>query len=396
MEYKTPFMSIGTKKIYVIDDDESIGMSLKLIASTIGYHSEYLGNMNRIRDFVFHEEDLLFIDIYMPDLDGIEFLRHLSNQNIRSKIFLMSGFDSKLLYGAESIAKAYGLNVLGIITKPFQLSEFLNAIKDSENYQPHKKGAVNEIFFTKDELIHGVEKDEMFLLYQPKIDLKTNQTIGFEALIRWKHPNKGVINPDNFISFAENNDYIHEITLYVIHKSLRLAKDLFKSGYKFKLAINMSASEFNDLGLPDALAKILETYRIDPSQIIIEVTETNIFNDLAKSMDTLLRLRMKGFHISIDDFGTGYSTFQQLKRVPFSELKIDRLFILDCLSNPDSAAIIKSTIDLAHKLGIQVVAEGIENEQIKQFLIDNNCDIGQGFYFSKPLYPNEILKWFKA
>jgi EAL domain-containing protein (putative c-di-GMP-specific phosphodiesterase class I) len=233
----------------------------------------------------------------------------------------------------------------------------------------------------------------LILHFQPQIDLKTSQLIGVEALVRWQHPKVGLIYPDNFIPLAEELNLIDDLTNEVINLAIHQEAEWKRFGYNIVVSINISAKNVTSLSLPEKLQEMIDTLDIDPSKIKIEITETELMNELTKSLDVLTRMRLKGFDLSIDDFGTGYSSLAQIKRNPFTELKIDSSFVMNATKDDDSLVIVESCIQLGHKLGLKVVAEGIEDKEILELLTDLGCDIGQGYYICKPICGDELLYW---
>jgi EAL domain-containing protein (putative c-di-GMP-specific phosphodiesterase class I) len=248
---------------------------------------------------------------------------------------------------------------------------------------------------TAEELEVAFKRNELVTHFQPKIELTTHQVTGLEALVRWQHPDNGTIFPDLFIPVAEQHNLIDQLTWIVLHQVAEEYCHLQKMGLDLTIAINMSASTLRELSLPEFLSGILSEYSIDPTRIVLEVTETALMQELIKSLDILTRLRMKGFLLSIDDFGTGYSSLVQLHRAPFSELKIDRSFVQDMANDKEASAIVETVIVLGHKLGLKVVAEGVESRQNLELLSKMGCDLAQGFHIAKPQPPEAIDDWLR-
>ncbi|MGR9053912.1 MAG: putative bifunctional diguanylate cyclase/phosphodiesterase [Gammaproteobacteria bacterium] len=243
------------------------------------------------------------------------------------------------------------------------------------------------------ELRQALAKDQLALLYQPKVTIESDKLYGVEALVRWNHPVHGFISPDDFIPMAERTRMIKPLTLWVLKRAFSDCAAWHESGFEMKVAINLSAKDLHDPEFPDAVTGVLAQTNISPAWIILEITESSIISDPEGVMETLDRLHDMGFQLSIDDFGTGYSSLAYLKRMPLSELKIDRSFVMDLLNNDSDAAIVKATINLAHNLGLLVTAEGVENQAIYRRLKEYGCDIAQGYYFSKPLAVADFDRW---
>lgn len=243
------------------------------------------------------------------------------------------------------------------------------------------------------ELKKGLECDDLELFYQPKIDLNTNRVMGCEALIRWTHPEYGFVSPDSFIPVAEQTGTIRLVTTWVIEKAMMQWAKWQAMGIELAISINVSTYDLSDSSFVSLVKKNLEKYNVIPSNIILEVTENSTMQDPATAMNILNHLSVLGVKLSIDDYGTGYSSLSYLKSLPVDEIKIDKSFVMNMDTDRDNSVIVKSTIDLAHNLGYQVVAEGIENKTIYAMLQAYNCDTAQGFFMSRPLPASEIENW---
>ena len=239
----------------------------------------------------------------------------------------------------------------------------------------------------------AIENDELFMVYQPQTNMVNRDVVGVEALVRWDHPIRGLIPPAIFIPIAEENNLINDISLFVTRNAIKQQADWLNMGSNLRMSINISPKNLDDLMLPEKLTSLATKVGASIKQIMIEVTETALMSDVVRYMDILSRLKMKGFNLSIDDFGTGYSSLQQLVRVPFNELKIDRSFIENLNTDKECNAITEISILLAHKLGMKVVAEGIESEDVWEILQQLGCDEAQGYFMAKPMLPGEILAW---
>jgi len=243
------------------------------------------------------------------------------------------------------------------------------------------------------QLRKAIENEEFVLYYQPQYDLKTGKMIAMEALIRWNHPEKGIIPPMEFIPFSEKTGQIIPISIWVLKTAIMQKREWEKKGYEsLKIAVNMSGHVIADESIVDTLCEMLQNYEIKPGEIEIEVTETAVMLDLEKAKDSLKRLRSYGISIAMDDFGTGYSSLTYLHSLPFDILKMDREFIKNIKTEDEDSFIYKTVIDLAHNMDLIIVAEGIETREQRDFLLKYNCDLGQGYYFSKPIPASEIEK----
>ena len=246
------------------------------------------------------------------------------------------------------------------------------------------------------ELRQAIENGDLVLHYQPKINIKTNRISGVEALVRWQHKEHGLIPPDDFIPLAERSGLIQQLFTWVAKTALAQADQWHNDQLKIGVAINLSPSTLLDTDLPDVITGLLASYNLPARHITFEITEGSIFKDPDLALEILTRLAEMGINISIDDFGTGYSSLSYLKKLPVSELKIDKSFIQDMLENENDEIIVRSTIDLAHNMGLKVVAEGAEEKETVARLKSLGCDIIQGYYYSKPLSGNDCTDWFNT
>ena len=243
------------------------------------------------------------------------------------------------------------------------------------------------------ELRNAVEQNELKFYVQPKICLRTLKVIGMEALVRWIHPVRGFMPPDSFIPFAEQTGMVRMISLWMLTQAAKHSAHWQSLGIHATVAVNLSVRDLMDTDLPTKIGDILSSYDIPTELLSVEITESSIMDDPERALQTIERLYAMGIKLAIDDFGTGYSSLSYLKRLPLHEIKIDKSFVMNMAQDKDDAMIVKSTIDLGHDLGLKVVAEGIENENIQNLLKDKGCDFAQGYHFSKPMPADQFSDW---
>ncbi|TMC30466.1 MAG: EAL domain-containing protein [Chloroflexi bacterium] len=243
-------------------------------------------------------------------------------------------------------------------------------------------------------LRYAIDQFELVLHYQPIVSAIDGHPSKVEALVRWGHPSHGLLPPDDFIPSAEQTDLIKPLTAWVLNEALGQVHAWSKAGIDIGVSVNLSARNLLDDELPDAVAQLLRTWQVEPEKLSLEITERTII--AIEAEETLRRLHATGVQISVDDFGTGYSSLTYLKRLPVREIKIDKSFVMDMATNWDGAAIVKSTIDLGHNLGLTVVAEGVEDEKTAQLLRDYGCDFIQGFHISRPAAPGPLGPWLRT
>ena len=241
----------------------------------------------------------------------------------------------------------------------------------------------------------AIEKDQLILHYQPKIDLATNRICSVEALVRWQHPTEGLIFPDDFIPIAEKNGLIKPLTRAVLKLALQQSREWQKKGVVLPIAINISGVNLQDPTFSDQVIEIMRNYKVSPSLLEMEITETALMEDPVSAIETIQKLRDIGIVIAIDDFGTGYSSMAYLKKLLVSKIKVDKSFVMDMIKNSNDMVIVRSTIDLAHNLGLTVVAEGVESQEIFEQLRTLGCDVAQGYHMSRPITADKLNEWLE-
>ncbi|MFO7603700.1 MAG: EAL domain-containing protein [Gammaproteobacteria bacterium] len=258
-------------------------------------------------------------------------------------------------------------------------------------YHPSKDFHSEQRLTLTSELRKALSDNQLRLYYQPKIDLQRQRLVGVEALVRWQHPEKGMINPDDFIPLAEQTGLIKPLTHWLLEKALSDLQSWQKKGLSLTVAVNLSAQNLQDAQFISYLADRLRQYETPAGRLVLEVTETALMHHTQRAIEILRQLRHLGIRLSIDDFGVGYSSFSYLKQLPVDDIKIDKSFVMDIGRDNDDAVIVESIIALAHHLGLQVVAEGVENTSVMKQLLDWGCDLAQGYYISRPLPEAELM-----
>ena len=246
------------------------------------------------------------------------------------------------------------------------------------------------------QLDEAIDRGEVWVAYQPKLDIVSRRVIGAEALARWTHPEKGPIAASEFVAAAEQHNRIGKLTDFVLEKAVAAAAQINKRGPAFTIAVNLSARLLTDKAFTLRLSALLARHGLPPSRLILELTETAALADSGEALDMINRLRDLGVEIAIDDYGTGQSTLDYLKRIPASEIKIDQSFVKGIVDNRSDRLMVQSTIGLVHSLGRKVVAEGVENRDILDVLIELECDIAQGFAVGRPMSLETLTKRLSA
>ena len=383
--------------VYIIDDEEQTANMLAKFVQLIGNGTKVYTKAIQFfeENDSFIEGSILMLDLNMPDMDGIEVMRRLAEKHHTLPLILVSGYDSGVLHSAEQLARAHSLEIIATLNKPLQfqtLKSILNLYFSKEKNDAAHSGS-KDIPISVDELKEGIFNQQLVLHYQPQINIKSGSLSGVEALVRWQHPEHGLVYPDLFISLAEKNNLIGDLTAQVIKMAVGQSIIWKSQNLLVPVSVNISADNITSLTLPEQLSYMLDDNKLDPSMLTLEVTESALMGELVTSLDILTRLRMKGIELSIDDFGTGFSSLSQLYRVPFTELKVDQSFVMHMRKDEDAKGIVKTCIMLGHELKMQVVAEGVEDKETLLLLSDMGCDIAQGYYIAKPMPAKKLLEW---
>jgi len=244
------------------------------------------------------------------------------------------------------------------------------------------------------ELKHAVQNGLLKLFYQPKILIETGEVYGVEALLRWNHSEHGFIPPDSFIPMAEQTGLIHPLTRWVLKTAIEQVRQWHSKGIMLNVAINLSAQSLRAPGMVESIMTVLNEAGVEPKYLTLELTETAVMSDPKRALEILSLLDDMGVRLSIDDFGTGYSSLSYLKRLPVDEIKIDRSFVMEMDKDNNDEVIVHSTIELAHNMGLKVIAEGIETEQSWLTLKTLGCDVGQGYFMCRPIDAQSFNEWF--
>jgi EAL domain-containing protein (putative c-di-GMP-specific phosphodiesterase class I) len=393
--------------VLIVDDDAQLGRLVAAVAVRSGFEARVALSAREAWLALDPEPALVLLDLNMPDADGLEVLRELASRRCASLIRVFSGTDPRILRSAAQLGRDFGLRMGEPLSKPVSVAELRDMFDELaravtvDSPAPAAVPAGVRLApppVTADELRHGIRHGELFVVFQPILDLATLSPLGAEALVRWRHPVYGVVPPVQFVPLAESSGLAVEMTERIFALALEFAgrPEYVWAGRPLSISVNVAAAALIEFDLAALLAELLPAYGVSPRRLVVEVTESVMSADRTRVLEVLSRLRLRGVELSIDDFGTGTSSLERLDQFPFTELKIERAFIADLLRRPEAAAIASSTIELARRLDLRVVGEGIEDVPTLAWLRASGCSTGQGFLFARGLEEPDFLRWLEG
>ncbi|WP_374602744.1 EAL domain-containing protein [Arenimonas sp.] len=340
--------------------------------------------------------DVVLVDLDMPGMDGVEFIGIVAQDRLAHSIAVVSAMEPALLHTVQVMAKASGLRVLGCIEKPLTPGK-LSTVLSLYEKGPGPSALPSEIEVSLEQVREGLAKGEISAHFQPQAEFGNGKIVGVEALARWRLPDGRMVPPAVFVPLMEAGGMIDELTGLMLGQACAWSKRWQARGLDLRVSVNVSAQNLTGPEVADRYEAVLREHGVNPDQIVLEITESSVMSDTARGLGMLARLRLKGFGLSVDDFGTGYSSLSQLSQIPFTELKIDRGFVSGAPTQPRKRAMIETSLDLARKLDLSVVAEGVETVDEWQLLAQLGCDFAQGYLISAPVpgeaLPDAIQRW---
>lgn len=343
------------------------------------------------------EVDIIITDLDMPGMDGMELIRRLGESACTASVIISSALDAPLVESVRTMTTTYGIDLLGVLEKPPETQEILRLIgaykPGQNNSRPFAAPAAEQ--YSPAELNTALEADQFEPFFQPKVELATGRLCGFEGLARWRHPDRGVLSPHAFIDIMESDGLIDKLTEVMLDKASRECVAWHRAGLDIRVSVNLSPSSLADVNLASHLINRVRLQGLDPGHMILEITETAVMEHVGAALENLARLRMHGFNLSIDDYGTGYSSLQQLNRIVASELKIDQSFVTQAGYRKSRRIMLQSCLDLASKLKLTAIAEGVETRQDWRLLSAYGCDQAQGYFIGKPMAADAVADWVR-
>jgi EAL domain-containing protein (putative c-di-GMP-specific phosphodiesterase class I)/CheY-like chemotaxis protein len=393
----TEIVASQRPRLLILDDDPVMREIIAVLAERQGFDTCLVSSPT---DFFAELErwkpSHITIDLIMPTQDGIEVLRELASKACSAAITIVSSMDLKVLESAKRVAIERGLNINGVLIKPFKHDALLALLtRVPAGAKARKRTSLNlsdKVTISAQAFQEALRENEFVLYYQPKVSLDTGKVVGVEALVRWRHPLLGLVMPDLFVPHLESLGLISRLTHRVIDIGLAW---LSTSGLPdtTSLSINLSALDLDTHTMTELIHDLSSSHGIRAERIILELTETSAMKDPEAALASLTRLRIKGFGLALDDFGTGYSSMVQLARLPFSSMKIDKSFVISMETSSESKKIVGSIISLGHSLGLSIVAEGVETMEVACLLRELGCNTAQGFGIAKPMDAETLSRW---
>ncbi len=390
-------MNADTDQILVVDDDEFQRDLMVIQLANLGWHNVLLADSGAQALALFEQHrthiGAIISDLSMPDMDGLVLMRHLVERRFQAPLILLSGVHDEILSSAAMLANAHGLLILGVLRKPCspeRLAEVMTKL--AQRSKPaHAKRAHDKL--TALQISAALKVGEIVPWYQPKVDVLTGQAVGMEALARWPQPSGEMINPGQFIPVIEAAGLSEALFMTMVTQVLADMSVWRTRGIELCVAVNMSMENAYNLQLPERLGELVAQAGLQPSDLVLEVTESRLMVDRSLAMETLTRLSLMGFVLSIDDFGTGYSSLVQLIDLPFHELKIDGGFVQRADTERKAQAIVQIALLLGRQLGMKVIAEGVETTEQLDFVRASGGQIVQGFLYARPMSFEACSGW---
>lgn len=389
----------GSKpKLVVIDDDPVFRHQVKVMASPQFAVYDFEGPLHADEKLLI-DADYIVLDLSMPDVDGLAFIKVLASLNRRTKLLIISGHDQHVIELARQTATLFGIESSEFLHKPVSSVQFfaaLDALARLAELSIRPVTHLHRIASDSLDIENGIAAGEFTAFYQPQINIESGKVIGLEALARWQHPDYGLLLPGSFIDSIENSSLCKDFTLLMVEIAIvDYAKTVRIKDPSITVSVNVPPEALKCPDFAEQVIQLLDRYHCPAHQLVCEITERGTEELNANASYAIAKLKMAGIQMAIDDFGTGQSGLNKLKTHAYNEIKIDRSFIKDLPESKDSQEIVKSVIDLARQIGLRVVAEGVETQEVLQVLKIMHCEAVQGFLLSRPMTITQFSNWFE-
>ncbi len=387
-------MSLSGLRVMVVEDHGfQRRMALRLLAEVgVGEALEAANGLAALEllQNLPQPPDVVLVDLDMPGMDGVEFIGHVAQRRLARGIALVSALEPALLNTVQTMARAYGLRVLGSIEKPLTVDKLqsLLASYDASLQHPEDDEAID---VSLEEVRGALLRGELASWFQPQVEFGNGKVVAVEALARLRRADGRVVRAGHFVPLLEREGYAQHLSDTMLEQACRWKRRWDDDGLRLHVSVNVSPSTLADPAAADHYQQIVQDHGVDPSEVMLEITEGSLVTDAARGLGVLARLRLKGFGLSIDDFGTGYSSLAQLSQIPFTELKIDQDFVSGASNEPRKRAVIEASLELARKLRLEVVAEGVETVEDWQMLAGMGCGMAQGYLIASPVPGEELV-----
>ncbi|WP_057923088.1 EAL domain-containing response regulator [Lysobacter capsici] len=381
-------------KTLIVDDDPVMVEIISALLSDSGFESfETAGDgaaaLERLIDQTF---ELMICDLNMPGMDGVRLMSMVASLAVTPAVILLSGEDPRVLDVSRQFAEAKGLTILGVLSKPVDFDALMAVV---HRYHPTIRQPAADacsVVLTGERIRSGIAAAALHLAYQPKVNLRSGQIVGAEALLRWRDEELGWVAAPAVVQAAEQASLIDELTLAVLSRAVCDHASLLRMGVDINFAFNVSMHNLHNLSIIDQMSAIVAKADDQPQNFTLEVTETHLMDKPAHVLEALIRSRLQGFKVAIDDYGAGAAAMQFLAQLPSTEMKIDRSFVSAAPRSEHGRVLLQSAIDLGLRLGQIVTAEGVETEAEASLALELGCHLGQGYFYGRPMSLDELIR----
>jgi EAL domain-containing protein (putative c-di-GMP-specific phosphodiesterase class I)/ActR/RegA family two-component response regulator len=390
-------------RLLVLDDDPFVPRWIRQVAEHEGYDVNVCADLPNVRAlYRAFRPTLILIDLTLGGYQGLDALRMLASERCTVPVILTGAAEAGVLHSASRFGMTLDLSMAGIIAKPIELGQLRRTLaahvhgKADEDtsvigrmLRESREGAAADAAVARPDddarLREAFDAGELRVHYQPQIALATGAVVGVEALARWQHPTRGLVSPNSFLPAAERLALIRPLTMFVLKSALEEVCAWTRTEQPVTVAVNLAASLLNDPALPEEIERLCESASVPPEKLTLEISESSTIGHVQEIADALTRLRVKGCRLALDNFGTGFSSLVELRSLPFSQLKIDKTFVGESTTRPAARAIVHAVTEFGHKIGFEIVAEGVETREALVLLKEAGCDLAQGFLISRPV-----------